>query len=93
MKEKPAFPKKFKAKLPPGFEDTANAMSIDEIKKKIVEYEREISSTEKDQEDDVKLNAAKELAKELSANYTDLTKMHQAMIKFLVFNLDERGAG
>jgi Holliday junction resolvasome RuvABC DNA-binding subunit len=85
------FPSKFAKKLPPGFNEAAQSMSIDELKKKLVECERTISSTEKDQENDPKLMEAKEEVAALSIGYKEILAAHKAMVKFLVWNIDERG--
>ena len=88
---KTAFPAKWASKLPEGFTDKAEAMSLDDLKKKLVECERTISSTEKDMENDPKLIAAKEESKSLSGAYKEILTAHKAMIKFLVHVIDDRG--
>lgn len=85
------FPSKFAKKLPPGFNETAQSMSIDDLKKKLVECERTISSTEKDQENDPKLIEAKENVDALSVGYKEILSAHKAMVKFIVYVIDERG--
>lgn len=85
------FPKKWQAKLPGDFAEAAEAMSLDDLKKKLVECERTISSTEKDMENDSKLTSAKEEVKDLSGAYKEILNAHKAMVKYLVFVIDERG--
>ena len=86
-----SFPSKLMKLLPDGFEDTVNTLSTDDIKKTMVECERSVGEVEKEQENDVKLSAAKELCKELGGAYRDTLKMYRAKIKFLVYTMDQRG--
>lgn len=75
----------------PEFKDTADAASADDLKKIVVECEGNIYTIEKEQEGDVKLNAAKELTKELSAPYRDAIKTQMAKIKYALFLLEGKG--
>lgn len=86
-----SFPAKWLSKLPEGWTDIAQAMSAEDLKKKLVECERTISSTEKDMENDPKLIEAKEAAKNVSGDYKAIINAHKAMVKYLVYVLDERG--
>ena len=86
-----SFPAKWLSKLPEGWTDVAQAMSLDDLNKKLVECERTISSTEKDMENDSKLVAAKEEAKTISGDYKSIINAHKAMVKYLVHVIDERG--
>ena len=51
----------------PEFKDTADAASVEELKKIIVECEGNIYTLNNEQDADDKLTAAKEVAKDLSA--------------------------
>lgn len=75
----------------PEFKDTADAASTEELKKIIVTCEGNIYTIEKDQESDVKLTAAKEMAKELAAPYRDAKKVQQAKIQYALFLLEGKG--
>lgn len=86
-----SFPQKWASKLPGDFAEKAESMSLDDLKKKLVECERTISSTEKDMESDTKLNSAKEEVKELAATYKEILNAHKAMVKYLVYVIDGRG--
>lgn len=86
-----AFPAKWARKLPEGWAEIAESMSLDDLKKKLVECERTISSTEKDMENDPKLIEAKEEAKSISGSYKEITNAHKAMVKYLVYVIDSRG--
>ncbi len=85
------FPEKLKKLLPVGFDDTVNSMNTDDVKKRLIEYEKAIEEFEKDMGNDVKLNSAKDLVKEQSSIYKVPIKEHRAMIKYLLFVMSERG--
>lgn len=85
------FPQKLLKKLN-GFDDKAQAMTNDELKKELLTCEHTIIQFEKDKEADAKLQAAKEEVKELASIYTDTIKEHEVKIKYIVYLLDERGA-
>lgn len=84
------FPKKLLSKLN-GFDDKAQSMSSDELKKELVNCECTIVQFEKDKEADTKLTAAKEEVKELASVYNETIKEHEAKIKYIVYVLEERG--
>lgn len=86
------FPKKWETKLPDGHLDKANAMSTEELKAALVEYEQDINQAEKDKEGDVNLTEAKQALKDLSGSYNDLIKARKAMVKYSVYLLESRGA-
>ena len=85
------FPDKWLKKLPEGFTDTANGMKDDELKKVIFDCEGNIYTIEKEKESDNKLNAAKEIAKELSGPYRDAKSCQTAKIKYALWLLETRG--
>ena len=87
-----SFPKKWKTKLPEGFEEKAEAFSSDDLKKKVVEWEQQISASEKDLEADEVLAGLKEQVKEQAEVYKLSMSMHQAMIRFAIYLLESRGA-
>jgi hypothetical protein len=89
--EKNDFPTKWLNKLPESIKDSVGSMSDDEVKDRIIEVEKGISQFEQDMDRDEKLAAAKQLVKELKETYTIPIKEHQIMIKFLVWNLEQRG--
>lgn len=86
------FPKKFAKKLPEGFMEKAESMSLDDLKKELVSSERTISSTEKDMEMDPKLNELKEEVADVAGAYKEIINAHKAMVRYLVFTLDSRGS-
>jgi len=85
------FPAKWAKKLPSGWSEEADSLSLDDLKKKLVEFERTISSTEKDMENDGKLLDLKKETKEVGDQYKDIIDAHRAMIKYLVYIIDSRG--
>lgn len=75
----------------PEFKETADAASTDELKKIIVTCEGNIYTVEKEQEADIKLTSAKELAKDLSGPYRDAKKVQMAKIQYALFLLEGKG--
>jgi hypothetical protein len=75
----------------PEFKEIADAASVEDLKKMIVTSEGNIYTIEKEKEQDVKLNAAKELVKEHSAPYRDAIKVQTAKIKYSLFLLEGKG--
>lgn len=75
----------------PEFKEIADAASVEDLKKMIVTSEGNIYTIEKEKEQDVKLNAAKELVKEHSAPYRDAIKVQIAKIKYSLFLLEGKG--
>jgi hypothetical protein len=86
-----SFPKKYLKHLPEGKMEELESMSADELKKKLVEYEQTISSTEKDMENDPKLESAKTEVTELSGAYKEILNAHKALVKCVIFVLEGRG--
>lgn len=85
------FPKKY-LKLIGDFPTKAQSMSVEELKAELIKYEQAISSTEKDRDNDAKLTQVREELKELAADYNDVIKESYAAVKYIVFELDSRGA-
>ncbi len=85
------FPSKLLKKLPSGFTDTVESMSVDEIKKVIFESEGNIYTIEKAKDSDIKLNGARDFVKECSAPYTEAKTAQSAKIKYCLYLLESRG--
>lgn len=87
------FPEKYAKVLKdmPEFKDMADAASKDELKKIIVTSEGNIYTVEKAKSEDVKLNAAKEIIKDLSSPYRDANKVQMAKIKYALYLLEKGG--
>lgn len=83
---------KWLKKLPEKFLENAEAMSTEELKKKIVDAENVIDSTEKDCDSDQKLQAAKEECKNLEKDYKQTTNEMKNHIRVYVRVLQDRGA-
>ena len=75
----------------PEFKDTADAASVDDLKKTIVECEGNIYTIDQEKEADLKLSGAKEIVKELSEPYRDAVKAQTAKIKYALFLLEGKG--
>ena len=75
----------------PEFKETADAASVEDLKKIIVTCEGNIYTVDKEQEADVKLTAARELASELAGPYKDAKKVQQAKIQYALFLLEGKG--
>jgi hypothetical protein len=75
----------------PEFKDTADSASVEDLKKIIVECEGNIYTVNKDEEADMKLAGARELAKELSAPHREARKHQQAKIQYALLCLESKG--
>jgi hypothetical protein len=75
----------------PDFKQTADAADTDELKKIIVMAEGNISTIEKSKDEDIKINGAKELIKDLSEPYRSGLKYQMTKIKYAIFLLEGRG--
>ena len=75
----------------PEFKDTADAASIEELKKIIVECEGNLYTVNKEQDADAKLSAAREMVKEMSEPYRDAKKVQQAKIQYALLCLESKG--
>jgi len=75
----------------PEFKDTADAASIDDLKKIIVESEGNIYTIEQDKGNNSKLLAAQELVKEFKTPYQDAIKAQTAKIKYALYLLENKG--
>lgn len=88
-----SFPEKWSKVIAqlPEFKDTAEAASVDDLKKIIVTCEGNIYTIDQEKDADVKLNGAKELVKEYSEPYRDALKVQTAKIKYALFLLEGKG--
>lgn len=75
----------------PEFKDTADAASVDDLKKIIVECEGNLYTISKDEDADVMLSAAREKTKDLSGPYRDAKKHQQAKIQYALLCLESKG--
>ncbi len=75
----------------PDFKDMAEAASIDQLKKIIVDSEGNIYTQEQEMSEDVQLNSAKELVKDYSAKYREAIKYQTAKVKYALFLLESKG--
>jgi plasmid replication initiation protein len=89
--EEKEFPKKYAKHLPPDFKETADSMTDEELNKVILECQEQLYNLNKEKENDPKLNAAKELVKDLSGAYKDTASPYVAKLQYSLFTLDGRG--
>jgi hypothetical protein len=75
----------------PEYKDIADAASVDELKKIIIQCEGNISTVEKEKNEDAKLAGAKEIVKEVGAPYRDAVKIQTVKIKYALFLLEGQG--
>lgn len=75
----------------PEFKEQADAASVEELKKIIVDCEGNIFTTNKEEEADVKLSAAKEMVKTLSEPHKEARKYQQAKIQYALLCLENAG--
>jgi hypothetical protein len=90
-KKEIVFAKKWKKYLPVGFEENAESMPTEELKAKLIEYQKDIAQAERDRDGDEKLNDAKESAKELGAVYKDIINANKAMTQYVLYVMEGRG--
>lgn len=75
----------------PEFKETADAAGVDELKKIIVEAEGNLFTINKEEEADIKLASAKEMAKNLSEPHREAKKYQQAKIQYALLLLEGKG--
>ena len=75
----------------PEFKDTADAASVDELKKIIVECEGNIYTLNKEEEADIKLAGSREMVKTLSEPHREARKYQQAKIQYALLLLEGKG--
>jgi hypothetical protein len=75
----------------PEFKSLAEAADVDGLKKIIVEAEGNIYTANKEEEEDIKLASAKELAKTLAEPHRDAKKFQQAKIQYALLLLEGKG--
>lgn len=75
----------------PEFKDSADASSVEDLKKIIVQCEGNIYTVDKEEEADIKLGGAREMVKDLSEPYRDARKVQQAKIQYSLLLLESKG--
>jgi hypothetical protein len=75
----------------PEFKDAADAASVEDLKKIIVECEGNLYTIEKEMEADTKLAGYKEAVKEAMEPYKDGKKAQQAKIQYALLLLEGKG--
>jgi hypothetical protein len=77
--------------LPTGWQDEADAMSSEQLKKVIVESAANIAETQRAEENDEDLAKKKYAATDAAAPYKDAKKCQGAKISYALLRLAERG--
>ena len=75
----------------PDVKQELDQMSVEELKKVIVDAEGNIFSTNQSEENDVKLQSAKELAKSLGASYREAKQFQGVKIAYSLLCLQSKG--
>ena len=75
----------------PEFKDAADAASIEDLKKIIVDCEGNIYTVEKEIEANIQLAGAKEVVKDMMEPYRDAKKAQQAKIQYALLLLEGKG--
>lgn len=83
--------KKVIAKLPVGFLEEAAGMDADQLRAEIIRAETSIHEVEKALKADERLEAARQVAKDLVGAYNDAKTAQRAKIEYTLALLDERG--
>jgi hypothetical protein len=79
--------------LSQAFVENNAAVSEDEASAKIVQSEQKIRELKNEMNNDAKLNAARQVAKDLGAGYGSAIKYEQAKIQFLLDKIEEIQSG
>ncbi len=86
------FPKKLLDQLETEFKDNALSMSTEDLKEKLVDFEKSIFEVQEDMKNDPKLQQIKEDLKAYSEGYKDLIKQNKASIQYVLYILESRGS-
>jgi hypothetical protein len=85
------FPKKKRDKLPAGFQEEADSLDVNALKKVIVDSENNLYSINKAKENDANLISAKEEVKNIAEPYKDAANAQRAKIEYVTFLLRQKG--
>lgn len=80
---------KVESVLSKSFVDSIQSLAEDEIEQLIVKTEQDIRKIKLEKKNDAKLNAAKDIVKDLGAAYSSAVKQSEAKKSFLLDKLDE----
>jgi hypothetical protein len=85
------FPTKYMNKVSADLKDSAQSMSDDELKKKIITFEHGISGVELAMANDTELVALQEELKDKKAPYQEDLTMYKSNIRYLIYIIESRG--
>lgn len=77
--------------LPTGFAETVAQMSGDDMRSAMILANTRVREIVREKEGDEKLEAARNLVKDLNEPYADALKAQRAKIDYLLWQLEERG--
>ena len=75
----------------PEFKDTADASSVEDLKKIIIASEGNIYTIEQEKEENTQIKAAKETLSEMLAPFREAMKVQMAKIKYALYLLESKG--
>lgn len=75
----------------PEFKDTADASSVEDLKKIIVQSEGNIYTIEQEKEENPQIKATKETLSEILAPFREAMKVQTAKIKYALYLLESKG--
>lgn len=75
----------------PDFADSVDASSVDSLNERLANIAKAYEENETNMEDDLKLEQAKEEAKELGAAYRDARKVLKLQTKYIATVIKEKG--
>ena len=90
-KEKSELPQKILKKLTQEFIAAVDQMDSEDVKKRILTIEGHLYEIKRAKDEDVKLQQAKELAKDLASVYSSSKNEETAKLEYCLFVLENRG--
>ncbi len=91
--EPASFPQKYLKKIQKldAFMESIDSGDTEEIKQKIVEFEKHIYEIEQEKESNLQIQEAKTALKEMTGPFTESKGIETAKIKYCIFTLQNRG--
>lgn len=89
--ESNGFSDKLAKKLPTGFVEETDALGTEDLKKVLVDSEKNILCIEREIDADQMLNNAKAVIKDLAGPYREAIACQNAKIKYVLYCLEQRG--
>lgn len=83
--------KEFKKYLSDPWKDGVETFSTDELEKEIIRAQKSIEESERDRDNDAKLESLKQQLRDAMAMYKDAIKLERLKIAFIIYIMKERG--